>query len=134
MFKLIKFIFSLSVLALLAYVVLVMPLGKKTLFEHLVDISKTDEATVLKEEIEKKVDDASEEIKTQAASLAKQKSGKSSGEKTKTDDEASSSAQMSDRERLALKNLIRTKTQKELKEQDRTAPNALVLEKRQANK
>ncbi|MDJ0765018.1 MAG: hypothetical protein QNJ97_18700 [Myxococcota bacterium] len=62
MWKLIKFFLSLAIVAIFAYFAFFVPLGNKTLFEHLTLISKTEEAQELEGAIKEKVKDAASEI------------------------------------------------------------------------
>ena len=77
MSKLVNFILVIVALAALGYVAFCVPLGEKTFYEHMVGISKTDEAKKLEGEIEKKVknaaDDLTDKLKKQAADLAEAK-------------------------------------------------------------
>ena len=62
MFKLIKVLIVLAVLAGLAYFVFFVPLGKMTMYQHLLGISKTEEAQNLGSEIEAKATDLKSEV------------------------------------------------------------------------
>jgi hypothetical protein len=122
------------VLAILAYVVLVMPFGEKTLFDHLVNISKTDEAADLKKEITKKVDDASTELKSRAKRLTTNKPPTADAEKPEPKDEAPPPPRLTDRDRERLEALIRDRSGAKIDEKDRLALDALIHEKRKENR
>jgi len=62
MFRLFKWILVLACLAALAYVAFYVPLGDRTLYQHLVGISKTDEAKALKEGVSEKVRDVKDDV------------------------------------------------------------------------
>jgi Zn-dependent oligopeptidase len=70
MFKLIKFSLLFCLVIAGGYLLLGITFGNKTLYQHLVTISETDEAQTLKSEIGKKVDHATEDIRKKAAELA----------------------------------------------------------------
>lgn len=62
MFKLIKFLVVMALLAALALFAFLVPLGKMTLWEHLVGISETDEAKDLGSELENKAVGIKDEV------------------------------------------------------------------------
>ena len=62
MFKLIKFLVVMALLAAVALFAFLVPLGEMTLWEHLVGISETDEARDLGTEIENKAIGIKDEV------------------------------------------------------------------------
>lgn len=70
MFTLIKAGIALVVGGAVAYVTFFVPLGEKTLYQHLAGISATPEAQELGDEVRKKIDDAAEQIKTGAVNAS----------------------------------------------------------------
>jgi hypothetical protein len=72
MFKLVKVLLLLAGLAGLAFLVFFVQFGDKTLHEHLVGISHTDEARALGGEIEKKADAVAKEVKEKVPDLISQ--------------------------------------------------------------
>ena len=69
MFRLLKVLLLLAGLAGLAFVVFFVQLGDKTLYQHLVGISRTEEARVLGGEIEKKAEAVAGEVKHKVPAL-----------------------------------------------------------------
>ena len=63
MFKLLKLFVSLVVLGVLAYGVITVPFGEKTLYQHFRGISQTPEARDLSQEVSKKIGKTASEIK-----------------------------------------------------------------------
>ena len=133
MFTLIKFIFSLTVIAVVAYVFLIMPLGEKTLLEHLVGISKTDEAVDLKQELGKKVEGATSKLKRRASQLAQEELEKQAQE-SKVSDDSPTLKEVSREDRRRLTQLIQTKQREDSEKEDRAALGRLIHQKRLENK
>ncbi len=139
MFKLIKLSIALGVIAALSYFTFKVPLGKKTLYEHLVGITKTDEAQVLGSELGKKVDgatkDITREIKKHASKLTVDEMSKGR-DKNGGDSVGGTSTgkAISKTDRESLDNLIKTKVHPEPNEQDKKALNRLLHEKNRATR
>jgi hypothetical protein len=119
---LIKWLFTLALLAGLVYVGFYVPFGKKTLYDHLVGISKTREAKTLgvevdkkykktkkklTKEIKKKVSDISDDASKTAKPVTKaaKKAGKSITESLDSD----KPAEHSKKDQNALKELFKDK-------------------------
>ena len=70
MFKLLKITVLIGVVIAAGYVLLGLPFGPKTLYQHLESISNTHEAQALKTAIGQKVDDATRDLGKRAKKLA----------------------------------------------------------------
>jgi hypothetical protein len=133
---LIKLLVALVVVAGIAYFTFFIPLGSKTLYRHLVGISKTDEAKALEVELEKKVKttakNVSKELKTRASELAEVKDKIVSGiDESDEQEPAAKDMEHSKEDRKALKDLVEEKDQPS--ERDRQALNRLVKKKNSGN-
>jgi hypothetical protein len=71
MFKLFKLVIVLMVVGGLAYVTFFVPLGEATLYQHLVGISRTDEARELGNAIEQKAEGVKEEVAAKVPELVR---------------------------------------------------------------
>ena len=129
---LIKLLVALVVVAGVAYFAFFVPLGHKTLWGHMVGISKTQEAKTLEKELEKKVKKTAKgvtaELKSKAGDLAEVKDKIAAElDEAKKDDEDSDDEKHSEPDKQALKELVQNKT--EPSESDRQALNKLVKQK-----
>jgi hypothetical protein len=70
MFRLLKWMIVLVCLAGLAYFAFFVPLGERTLYQHLAGISATDEAQELKEELSKKAKGVKDDVTSKLPSLS----------------------------------------------------------------
>jgi hypothetical protein len=124
MINLVKGLVCLVVVAILAYAAYFIPLEKKTLWEHMVGISKTDEAKDLGKEIEKKVDNVTDkvtdELKRGASKIADQKIKEKLGLGDESDERVDTPpTEHSKNEREALDDLVRKKMEPETPQKDR---------------
>jgi hypothetical protein len=102
MFRLIKWLIVIVCLAALAYFALFVPLGERTLYQHLVGISKTDEAQDLKAELSKKAKDVKDDVTSKLPTL-----GPPAGSKNPSGEGAGSPlSEPSEKDRRALRELI----------------------------
>ena len=127
MFRLIKFTLFLGTIFVVGYLLLGISLGGKTLYSHLQGIFGTEEAQTLKNEIEKKVDDATSSLKDKASNLAADKLREKLDKAT--DDKKSAKEAPSDEDRRALDSLIREKNRPEASGDDRDALSRLIGDK-----
>ena len=127
MFRLIKFTFFLGTIFVVGYLLLGISLGGKTLYSHLQEIFGTQEAQTLKNEIEKKVDDAASSLKDKASNLAADKLREKLDEKISS--EKAPEAAPSAEERRALDSLIHEKSRPEAPADDRAALSRLIGDK-----
>jgi hypothetical protein len=103
MFRLFKWMLVLVCLAGLAYVAFFVPLGKRTLYRHLVGIFATDEAQELKDELSKKAQGVKDDVTSKLPSLsAPSAPAASEGEKA-----GPSLSDPSEKDRRALRELIK---------------------------
>lgn len=131
MFKLIKFSLFVATVAVVGYVLLGISLGGKTLYLHLQGIFGTEEAQTLKNEIEKKVDDAADELKDKASNLAKERiREKLDG----SDSERSPEKELSDEDRRSLDTLISKKNRQDDSADDRLGLHRLIDSKIKENR
>jgi hypothetical protein len=70
MFRFFKWMIVLACLVGLAYFAFFVPLGKRTLYQHLVGISATDEAQELKDELSKKAQGVKNNVTSKLPSLS----------------------------------------------------------------
>jgi len=101
MFKFIKFIVGLVVFGAFVYLVVTVPFGEKTLFQHAMGISQTNEAQNLGREVSKKIEDAAVEVKDRVSD--KESTPKIRVEPVK---DKGSSVAISDQDKQALKRLL----------------------------
>lgn len=125
--------FTATVFGFIAFFLLSMSFGEKTLWQHLVGISETEEAEELKTEIEKKVDKATSDLKDKASKMAEKELHK------RASDSAGSHAppaedELTKEDRRELKKLIRAKKQEEEIRSDQAALQSLIREKRRENR
>ena len=111
MFKLVKFLIALVILAALVYFAAFVKLGEKTLWEHLVGISQTDEAEELKSELGEKAKEIQDDVSSKVPAIGKDedetKAGKGEEETEKKD--SSPLSDLSDEDRQALIELLKKK-------------------------
>jgi hypothetical protein len=98
MFKLIKILIVLAAVAALAYFAVFVKLGELTLWEHVVGISRTDEAQGLKTELESKATEIKRDVVEQVPVL---KEGKG--------DRTAPLSELTDEDRAALIELLKEK-------------------------
>ena len=115
-------------IAVVAYLFLILPLGEKTLWEHLVGISKTEEAIDLKQELGKKVDGATTKLKKRATKLAIQELD-SQARESKVSGDGKAPKEVSDDDRRQLTQLIQAKKQDDSVSDDRAALGKLIHQK-----
>jgi len=97
MFKLIRFIIAVVILALAAYTVFFVPVGRLTLWGHLSAIWSTEEARNMRDDIKSSVGDVGDEIPERNEEKAPEK------------EKPESSDQITDNDRRKLKKLINSK-------------------------
>ena len=108
MFRLIKLLFSLIVLAALWYAATTYQLGNKTLWAHLKAIAGSDESKALVQEVKKKADEVKKKVVTgDAGPLKKVK------ERVKKKAVKAAADQLTAEERDALRELIKKKSEEE---------------------
>jgi hypothetical protein len=122
MLTLFRCLLGLLIIAFIAYFVFFVQFGEKTLYQHLVQISKTKEAQVLEDEIKKKAQKISAEVKDQAQKALNKSDGERSSdagitEEGKEDKQAlkklmQNRRDIGDEDRRALKRLVRKKMRK----------------------
>lgn len=126
MFRMIKFIMVLGFILGVSYFTFRVPLGKKTLWGHLVDIADTNEAQTLQVELKRKLDstkkELSKEIKKQATHLALEGVQKS-------DNPQSTRDAVSEADKKALERMIKKKSADERNNKDREALDSLLHDK-----
>jgi hypothetical protein len=122
-FKLVKFILGLLTVCLLAYVAFFVSFGNKTLYQHLVGISKTKEAKVLGREVEKKVEHTAEDI----SHTIKEKVPKMVESVYRQEEKDTLGKEPAKEDKQALKKLIRAKEQPSA--QDKKALQELIQKK-----
>jgi len=98
MFKLIRFIIAIVILALAAYMVFFVPVGSLTLWGHLSAIWSTEEARNMRDDIKSSVGHVSDEISERNAEKAPEK------------EKPVSSDRITDSDRRNLKKLIKSKS------------------------
>lgn len=121
--KFVNCILGLLTLGLLAYFIFFVSLGKKTLYQHIVGISKTEEAKVLGNELGKKVEHTTKSI----AHAFREKVPKIVGAVSRPDSKDGGVEEHSKEDRKALERLIRGKS--ETPTQDREALKELIHKK-----
>ncbi len=128
MIGLLKFIFTAAVFGVIGFFLLSMSFGEKSLWEHLVGISETEEAEELKSEIGKKVDKATVDIKEKATKLAEEELLKHD---TSTDASGEGPAEdkLTKEDRQELKKLIQARRLKEDIRSDQAALHSLIQKK-----
>jgi len=121
MIKLVKFLIALVIVAALVYFAGFVKLGEMTLWEHLVGISRTDEAKGLKDELGQKAQEIKEDVASKVPALgeddgddeAKPRKGaaKEEGEAEAASDkkDASPLSNLTDEDRQALIDLLKKK-------------------------
>lgn len=102
MFKLLKVLLVLVGLAGLAYITFFVPLGERTLYQHFVGISETEEAQALGDEISKKADDLKTDVAEKVPEIIKADEPKPTGSNDPL-------AEISDEDRAALSELLKKK-------------------------
>ncbi len=130
MFKMIKFLLFFATVFVVGYALLGIPLGGKTLYSHLQGILGTNEAQTLKNEIEKKVDDAADDLKNKASNLAKQHLREKLDEALKDTDGES---ELSNKDRKSLDTLISRKNRQDDDGNDRPGLDHLIDSKLKGN-
>ena len=140
MFRMIKFIVVLGFVLGVSYFTFRVPLGKKTLWGHLVDIAGTNEAQSLQVELKRKIEstkkELSKEIKKQATHLALEDI-KNSDNRKGLDEKGGSQPEkdaISHADKKALKQMIKNKSADERSNEDRKALNSLLHEKIQEHR
>jgi hypothetical protein len=98
MFRLLKLLIVLACLAALAYFAFFVPLGDRTLYQHIVGISETDEAQELKDELAKKAQGVKEDVASKLPAM-----GAPSGPA----DGGAPLSELSEKDRRALRELLR---------------------------
>ncbi|MFO8072836.1 MAG: hypothetical protein R6V85_13265 [Polyangia bacterium] len=112
MFKLLKVLLVLGVLAAVGFFAFFVPLGEKTLYQHLVRIAGTDEARELGEELENKARDIGEGV---AEAVPEVGSGPAEADAADADAADAGGAgqrplgEISERDRAALRRLLAEK-------------------------
>jgi hypothetical protein len=131
----IKFVMVLGFVLGISYFTFRVPLGKKTLWGHLVDIADTNEAQTLQVELKRKIEstkkELSKEIKKQATHLALEDIQKSDNQK-RVDEEGGSQPvkdAISEADKKAIKRMINKKSADELSKEDRKALDSLLHDK-----
>jgi hypothetical protein len=132
MFSFFKFCLLSALVLIIGWFMLSIHLGDKTLYEHLSGISKTEEAQDLKKEIGRKVDDATNELKDKASSLAEDRL-KEELEKKQKDKEAKDPAGRAE-DRRSLEKLIQEKSRENEKAEDRVGLTRLIDTKGKENR
>ena len=102
MFKLIKLLVVMALLAAVALFAFLVPLGKMTLWEHLVGISETDEARDLGSELENKAIGIKDEVSKRIPEV-------SLPEKKMDNDPAKPPSDLTDEDREELLKLLKKK-------------------------
>jgi len=117
MFKLIKFTVVVAFVAGGAYFAFVVSLGGKTLCEHLVGISETQEVKTLTNELEKKAEDAknrvSNELRNGLSKFATEKAPSTTEAMGNPVSDEIELAEHSEKDRTALDRLLKKKIQKD---------------------
>lgn len=130
MFKLIKFVIVLCLIIVAGYLLLGVSFGQKTLYQHLLNISKTEAAQTLKTEIGKKMDHATKDIGTKAKKFAID--GVKERLKTvKESKKADETETVSKTDKEKLQSLIQKKEQAASRQIDRTSLDQLIHKKNQ---
>jgi predicted AlkP superfamily phosphohydrolase/phosphomutase len=134
MLKLIKFAVFISLALTAGYFMLGVSFGDKTLLQHLVTISETKEAQTLRDEIGRKVDDATTDITKKARALAIEKvqSELEAVRKEKTEKATESAIEpdaVSAADKRSLDALIDEKNESEHLNADRRALHRLIRQK-----
>lgn len=130
MIKLIKFMIVLCLVIVAVYVLLGVSFGQKTLYQHLLNISKTKEAQTLKTEFVKKVDHTTKDIQKRAKDFTidgVKERLKTVGESKKA--EETDTITKTDKEKL--QSLIQKKEQSASRQIDRMSLNQLIHKKNQ---
>ena len=102
MLKLIKFLVVMALLAAVALFAFFVPLGKMTLWEHLVGISETNEAKDLGSELENKAKGIKDEVSKRIPDIGRP-------EKEKDPEPAKPSSDLTDEDREELIKLLQKK-------------------------
>ena len=128
--RLIKFaVFLFAVIAAGCFL-LGLSFGEKTLYQHLVTISETDEARALKTEIEKKVDSATTDITKKAKHLAIEKvKDELEAVRAEKAKKAAATDSISQTDNASLDALIEKKRADEQLTADRRSLNRLIRQK-----
>lgn len=132
MFKLIKGVLFLAFILGLSYFTFMVPLGDKTLYHHLQGISKTPEAKTLGDELGKKAKKTKATMrrdlgKTISTFMDNEDSSKSGIKPVDDTTNKDLSDEHSDRDRSALKSILKEKAQ--LSEKDKKALRQLLAQK-----
>lgn len=137
MFKLVKFCLFVVVAVAVGYALLGVSLGQKTLYGHLKSIFSTQEAETLKNEIGKKVDHATGELKDKASALARDRLKEKldePNEKKNADSPAEKGPSETEADRKSLNRLISQKNHPDEASDDRAGLNRLIDEKIKENR
>ena len=130
MFKLIKYCLFIATVVVVGYALLGISLGGRTLYSHLQGILGTEEAQTLKNEIEKKVDDAAEDLKSKASNLAKEHLREQLEETLR---DTNNDGEPADADRKSLDTLISRKNSQDDAGNDRAGLNRLIDQKIKEN-
>lgn len=121
MIKLVKFLIALVIVAALVYFAGFVKLGDMTLWEHLVGISRTDEAKGLKDEIGQKAREIKEDVASKVPALGEDDTdddkkpregsakGEGEGEAAADKKDASPLSDLTEEDRQALIDLLKKK-------------------------